>query len=658
MKEIKLKNITLSNWKGQSRSIAFGDNENIISGRNKSGKTTLFKAWCWLISGYSDPSSPKNGDLFDNRIPVSYKTPPAYVEAVICVDEYEYKVRRTATAKFTRKRGTDIYEKASSDEYSYQIDDIDFTATDFQQWLNDTIGPEDMIRFMLDGNFFIDQIFSDKRKARQIIEQVVGQADRGDMRGDYDIIDGLIDKYTIDQIDTQASNVIKTINNRLSEIPALISAKLQEIDTIEKDYDFDKTSKDLTAAKKRDAEIDRQLMDYTERMKPQMEAQQKAVAAREMKQTLFNEAWRRWREQHDSRRNELIASYEDAQRQNERAKKGKQDYDDAKKIMIAQRDMLLTKLKEAELYREELIKRRDELKNMQMSDDDSRCALCGHILEGDALEKARAEFEQRRRAKLNDIVADGKNIRTTIDSREKEILDLQSKIDAEYQPVEIIDTTKIEKEIKKIVDMDLSEEAFAKTEQGQQLLAERDAIEIPALSAVESNTLLEEKNKIRDEVSRLTTIMLQKDRLVVLTKEIEDLRQEQRRQGSDLAKYERQREQVRRYRQEQIEIVSKKINDTLKHSKLEVWSVQKDGTVVPDLILKDMQDVSYATTNNASRIITAVDIQRFFCEKTGVNMPCFIDESAVIDSDNLPRLDGTQMFYLFRADSLLNIQSK
>jgi hypothetical protein len=107
-----------------------------------------------------------------------------------------------------------------------------------------------------------------------------------------------------------------------------------------------------------------------------------------------------------------------------------------------------------------------------------------------------------------------------------------------------------------------------------------------------------------------------------------------------------------------MESLSHKVNDGLKFSRIEVWSKQKDGTTVPDLVLKDAQGVSFACTNTASRITTTCDVQRFFCDRLGVNMPMFIDEVSVMNKENIPHYDGTQTFYLFCADTALKIESK
>ena len=115
---------------------------------------------------------------------------------------------------------------------------------------------------------------------------------------------------------------------------------------------------------------------------------------------------------------------------------------------------------------------------------------------------------------------------------------------------------------------------------------------------------------------------------------------------------------MKAYKQEQMEILSRKVNDGLKFSRLEVWSKQKDGTVIGDLVLKDSNGVNFATTNTASRISTTCDIQRFFCERLSVNMPMFIDEVSVMNQENIPHYEGVQTFLLFCANTSLKIESR
>ena len=50
MKEFIIKEITLNNFKGQSRTFVPNEIKTFVKGANGVGKTTLYKAFCWLLT--------------------------------------------------------------------------------------------------------------------------------------------------------------------------------------------------------------------------------------------------------------------------------------------------------------------------------------------------------------------------------------------------------------------------------------------------------------------------------------------------------------------------------------------------------------------------------------------------------------------------------
>lgn len=90
MKDIKLKKIVLSNWKGQSKEVEFF-NKTLIEGKNGSGKTSIANAWYWLLTTYTDANSNPNNELFDNTKELSKDTPKAVVTAHIEIDGTDRK---------------------------------------------------------------------------------------------------------------------------------------------------------------------------------------------------------------------------------------------------------------------------------------------------------------------------------------------------------------------------------------------------------------------------------------------------------------------------------------------------------------------------------------------------------------------------------------
>ena len=653
-----IKELCGENFSGMDFCDRYEKNEVKISGRNKSGKSTRIKAFFWLLSGYTNANEPLNSNLFDNRYPLTKDTPEARVWAKVVLDNgEEYMIERIARAKFQRRRGTDVYEKSSSDEYVYKIDSIDRSASDFREWVSANICSDDMLRFCLDGSFFLNICFDDKKKARAIIEQVVGEVKREEMTGDYSDIDELLSKYSPDEIDQRAANMSKGINKRLDEIPALITNKTSELSEIEQ-TDFAANEKEITRLEGEREACEKRQLDLTERMRPQMEARAEAISSRQMKQTLFDEAYRKWCNEPQEEINRLTGEINAVRRQNADSKA---KYDEAVRVRqqkTTERDNAIRELQLAEQRREQCIIDRDKEIARTMDPSAKVCQYCGAELTGEKLQEVIDKFEFVKRENIQKIVARGKSENAEIERLTKIAEDAQPFIDAPLPEVLNQSTEKQEKRIAELTGRSTSKEVFAATDHGKELQAAIDAIVIPEVKMPDDSDIKAEKNRINTELVPLYEKRGLKSRAEKLRNNIEELRKEQREKGVELATYERQRQLVKDYKQEQMEILSHKVNDGLKFSRIEVWSKQKDGTIIPNLVLKDTQGVSYSTTNNASRIVTAIDVQRFFCEKLGVNMPCFVDEATIINADNLPTMDGVQMFYLFCSETGLKIESK
>ena len=657
MKDIRIKSLTLENWKGQNRHVEFGENENRCSGRNGSGKSTLMQAWFWLTSSYCSANDAPNANLFDNRVELSKDTPKASVTAVVSVDGETYRLQKTAEAKYTRKRGTDSYEKAGSDSYEMFIDEIQRNASDWKDWLNEHIAPEDMLKFCLSGDFFVEKIFSDKKAARAIIEKTVGTVTREEMQGDYEAIDELLQRFSLDEIDARAQNMAKAINDRLNEIPALIRNKESEIAEIEQ-TDFVATDREIAELEAERDRLDKQMTDLTERIKPQMEAKHEAERTYQMKKEVLEKAYEDWKKSFDVRRQKLTDEIAAIRQQNAKSEKARSD-EEARRKMLAQdieRDKKSLGL--AKLKRERLLAERDEEKEKTLDPSATICPHCGAELQGEKLQAVIDNFERVKRERIDAIVNEGKRTASDIEALENRIADMQKQIDVPLPQVITQPTDDLEKQVFEIVNTNTSKIQFLETEQGKTLLDDIGSVVIPVVTMPETEDIEAAKKQVNSQLVPLYERRGLKNRLTTLRNALDELRIEQKEKGAELATYEQQRQAVKDYKQEQMEILSRKVNDGLKFSRLEVWSKQKDGTVVGDLVLKDAKGVNFSTANGASRICTTCDIQRFFCERLGVNMPMFVDEATIVNSENLPKYDGVQTFYLFCANTSLKIESK
>lgn len=657
MKELKIKELIASNFRAQNFHDVYDGDSIFISGRNATGKSTRFACWQWLLTGWTDANSPANANLFDDKTVVSPETPIASVTAIVSINGEDYEICRTAKAKFVRERGTDTYKKASSDEYSYSIDNIERSASDFKEWLNENIAPDDMLRYVLDGRVFINLCFADKKKARMLIERVVGTVSREEMKGDYTEIEEDLKRYTLDEIEERCKNMSGGINQRLNEIPSLIKSREAEISEIEQ-TDFEGNEKEIAKLEQERTDLDKRMTNLSERIRPQMDVKYKAERDKQMRQDVYDKAYLEWTRSFEARKQQLNSEINAIRQQNE---KSQQAYDKALRDIENAKTQKQLKTRELEVAtnkRLSLLKERDDERARVFDTSTAICPYCGHQLDGDKLQEEVNKFEAKRRQAIDEIVVKGKATAETIKRLEEEIKNLGAAINTPLPEVINQSTEDLEKQFLGLSATNISKEAFNATEQGKALLADIEAVVIPEVVMPDNSEIVAAKKEVNDKLTPLYEHRGLKSRLQSLKKGIEVLRTEQKEKGSELAKYERQRQLVKNYKQEQMEILGHKVNDGLKFSRIECWSQQKDGTMIADLVIKDAQGVAFAVTNNASRIITTCDIQRFFCEKLNINAPVWIDESSVLDSENLPSYEGCQTFYMFRADTALTIESK
>ena len=657
MKNIVLKELTLQDWKAQNRHVVFGEHINSISGRNQSGKTTLMKAFYWLICGRTDSQTVANQDLYDNTKEITAETPKASVTAIISIDGEDYKLQRVAEASFQRKRGTSEMVKSASDNYFYFVDDIARSKTDWQSWIEEHIASEDMLQFILDGSFFIGKIFDDKKQARQIIEKTVGSVTREEMKGDYSVIEELLKKYSLDEIDTRAQNMAKGIEQRLNEIPSLIHSKQNEISEIEQ-IDFTAIDKEISSLESEREELDKRMTDLSERLKPQMEAKHNAEMEQQMKKDVFDKAYSDWHKSFTARMEKIADEVNAVRKQNEKSEKARQEEEAERKILMDMIERDKKSLELAKQKREYLLKQRDEEKNKVLDAASTYCPHCGQLLQEDKLKLVAENFERVKRERIEAIVSEGKLTASNISALTNRIEEAQRMLSAPLPQVITQSTKELEQQYAELANVDKSRIAFMETEQGKALLDDIGSVVIPEVTMPDDSEIVEAKKRVNEQLVPLYERRGLKNRLQTLLSAVDELRAEQKEKGADLAVYECQRRAVKDFKQEQMEILSHKVNDGLKFSRLEVWSKQKDGTTIPDLVLKDAQGVNFATTNGASRIVTTCDIQRFFCDKLGVNMPCFIDESSILNQENIPHYDGVQTFLLYCADTSLKIESE
>lgn len=644
-KKITLKSITLSNWRGQNHTVLF-DDITTISGRNGSGKSSIMKAFYWLLTSYPCPTETKNFNLFDNKSIISPQTPKACVKAILEIDGFEYAIERKAVAKFTRKRGSNEMVKDSSDTYELYIDNVEVSVTNFNRWLSDNICPIEQIVYCLDGGFFTELLAGDKNKARKVLETIVGEIRDEDMTGDYSILAEDMKRFTIEAIEDRTKAELRPWRDRMAEIPAIIDDKekaLSEYLAI----DFDAIMKEIDKAKQDIEDIDLAILGKGKEIEPIMGERNRILALINDKAISLQEAKSRYYLEEtgklQSLKNEILSIRMDNSAAQSRNVAKRTEYESSLRLLRQKQDYLELLNK----TRERLLAERDEVKARIFKVD--ACSYCGQPLPQEMVEEAQAKFNARKNNELSNIVAKGRSNNEAIAETKAEIERLSLIVEKGYEEEVIKDVSALEDTYAK-AQADII--PFESTEQYARLAKEIEELEatIPEIPKNNTDELISAKRVLMGVLDNLNRKYGLKSKADDVRLEIDELKKELRRVGAEIARLESKIDKCKEYTQEKADIISYRVNGKLHECEIDMWSAQKDGTLVPDVVLKGKNGVKFGSLNFSDQIKTRIEMQRLFMRHYAVSLPLFVDEATVFDSSNKPNFEN-QTVFLYASDS-------
>lgn len=646
MKEITLKKLVLSNWRGQNREVSFGDITK-VSGKNESGKTALMRAFYFCLTGLTEPYLPKNSNLYNEHEEISENTPWASVEATLEIDGWEYVLCRKAKPKYTRAKGSSVWTKAGSDDYEYLIDNIEVGSTAFGNWIDANICPLTMLPFALSGEFFSCLITENKNKARTILTELSGEVKPEDFKGDYSSIEELLKRYSASDIVEMSRKKKKPLEERQNVIPVEIDRKEERLSELmamnfsDVEFAIDVTKRQIDA-------IDGLLLGNADAVKPILEHNRETENKVANKRLSLVNGRLVHKEEQNARTSEIKAKIAEIKRYNESMDRGNatiiRDYEEKQ----GNREALSKRYDALKDYLDTLRNKKNEIKARVFTED--HCPYCGAELDPMELETKKIAFNEAKEMELKVIVEEGKSRKEELDKLKDKILDLEKDIEKGYTLIEKKDLTPYEEALARV---EASFIPYEETDEFKRINAEIEALlsEIKEIPSNDNEALTSRKKTLIYELSELCKKLGLKDEIAKVEKDIVELRDELRSVANAIAELEGQIFSAQAWLQERNEIVSFRINEKLEYSKIEMFATQKNGEVVPDCRLVNKKGVSYGVTNNADKGAIDTDLQKLFMRHYDISLPIFVDEASIYDSEHLPKDDNYQFVYLFASDS-------
>ena len=626
MKDIKFKKVVLNGFRGQTREVVFNDGLTKIAGSNGTGKTTVYVAVKWCLTGV-DERNRTNYNLFDDTLDFTPEnSTPAIVELYIEVDGVEYTLKRQATQKWVRKRGSAEYTKASSDEYKFYIDGLELSATTYKDRVAEIFNMDvEKLKLCMDVLYY--QLL-DWKELRKHFADIVGEVKDSDMTGDYSDIMPYLEKYKSGEKAKEfLRQQINPFKQQIKDIDAVIKAQERLLPDL---APVAEAERQIVEKEARIAEINKEILGLEEPNKPLAEKRKAELEAIQSLKKQYADAKLNY--ETEQRKRLLVIQDELNEAEKHNASIEQQNKRNAQ--AVAQHNAVIRLCKEdiedLEQERALLSKQNEEIKSREFTD--TICPNCGQELPADKIAELRAKFYVDRDIQRAPIVERGKKVRARLDAQKERLAKLESEeVVVTDNEATRMDTDEIRKRFddakKSLVPYDDTEEAKSLT---AKINEATDTLTV--VPEVDSAELQEEIQRLLVEIKELSQITARSESYDKGTKAIEQYNKEKSAAGIGLAKWEGLLDKLMSREREWADIVRDRANKYLEYSHVEMIDISKSGELV-DTCTLSINGVDRGVTNHANKTIIGIDISNAICKRYDVSMPLFIDDFEHFTSD-------------------------
>lgn len=632
----EIKKIELKDWRAQNKVITFFHN-NTIKGDNRQGKSSVFNAFLWLLTGV-DEYDRANYNLFDNKSEQTYEnSKPASVEATLDIDGNEYVFKKVAKQGWTRPRNKAEYERKGSDDYSFFIDGIEVSATKYKTTIEELFAPIDKLKIMLNIRSFLAMDWRDMRKQ---LEAMVGEINEGDFKGDYSLIEKDLEKHTTDELKTLYSSQKREMNKVTDSLPISIEALKQNLPDID---GIEEAQKEVEECKKEYEALIEEMNGAKDSIQPYIDkrnAELEEIAGLE-------EEYKKAEMKHNADYvDEMARANAELQKLTSESKRIEQENAEIERRMEAIRFNIVNCENRLALFQENrkrLLAENKEVKEMTFTAE-NKCPYCGQELPEDKIEEQRAKFNERKEAKHKAIVSEGKANNESIKSMEEEIARLKEQL-ASIPPARVIE--KDDELNAKIASLRPKFTEYKETPEGKEKLAkiESKRASLTTIPTIDDTEQKERRNEIIKRKEEALKKLALKDEYDRQTKRIAELQEQLKANTVEKVRLEGKIAKVKEYEQERADIVNFKVSSKFDYISIKMSEQNKSGEFVPACIITDNEGVNAMVTNNASRILCGIDISLAFQRHFNLQLPLFIDNFESVNVNTLPSM-GNQVVKL------------
>ena len=639
---MKLKAMHIQSFKGfRDLELVFDGNNQIISGRNGVGKTTIADAYYWVVvdKDASLKSSPEvHPDFMEESEPS--------VTLVCDLNGKEVTLRKFQKDSRTQKQKEENAPVRISNQY--EVNAVPKSQKDFVAYLEENGIAINNLLLLSHPDIFMGQKTAD---CRSVLFGMVNDITDADIAKDIPNCEDagmLLESYTVEEIAAMKKKEKKESDENIEAIPNQIIGMENSKVAIAVE-EFTRQRETLVA------EIEAIESDIAENAVPSVgELNQKLVLLEKQEHQLTAEA--------NAERVEKLTNInaeigELKTTLNEKAFQLK-----TIKSNIADNMDNKTSLEQSfQRLKEDF----EKTKAKEYVATDTKCPYCGQELPVHRLDEAKAHFDKEKQESLDDINRVAKDTKDKIGKLDAEIKEqhtVMTKLDAEV--------IELEKQIEAKVSVRAPLEhatSVSGTEEHQkimeQILAVRHEI-------AQRDSLVEAEDAKRAEVKQKQQVIREIDEVLGQAKnndrideQIVALKAKQKEYAQVKANAEKILYQLQLISRKKNELLTEQVNSHFKRVKWRLFKYQKNGEVVDDctpMVLTsngEYRDATYSA-NTAAIELAKLDIINGLQEFYGQRLPVFLDGAECLDDESKKQISmDTQLIMMCVDDDELKVRS-
>lgn len=606
---IKLKKISLTNFKGiKNIEIEFKDKTDIM-GDNGTGKTTIFDAFCYLLF---DKNSKNEKDFGIKEVDKDGKVISMLdhtVEGVLEIDGTELTLKKVYSEKWTKKRGKadQVFEGHTTD---YYINDVPVKKKDYEERINGII-PEDKFK-LLTNVYYFNKVL-DKNERREVLFSLAGDIDTKALDEKYKK-DLELDTLTLDEIRAKHKASAKKINDELKDIPIRIdelTSTLHEESPLP--LDGLKSLKDKILGDIR--QIDEELSSSVKITDEIKEITGEITKLEVEKANILADNENAYREK--------IRATQEHAKEKERQKEELIKAGDTLKADIALSE------ENIKVLEEEVAALRDEWvsTDMQEYDGDYVCPTCGQTFPESKIKEIKANFNKEKSNKLSAITKNAENLKIKIESKNEEIKKMVKKLSEAKETLKAIDG------LNNSVNLELRLQKEPLPERVTEIEEEIEKLktDIKKLNQGDNTKLLDKKDKLLCDLEETNQRIMDIENNDKIRERVEKYKKDEKKYAKMYEDIERKLFLIDEYTREYTDIISDRINSMFKYVSFKLFDTQINGGIA-ETCEATINGVPYSDVNSAGAINAGLEIINAISEKLDIQAPIFIDNAETVNN--------------------------